>query len=42
MAEGDDADAVAATCVARMGTLADLLYDHCNEKELKNEQHSQL
>ncbi len=32
MAEGDDANAVAATCVQRLGALEDLLYDHSNEE----------
>ena len=32
VAEGDDADAVAATCVQRLGALEELLYDHSNEK----------
>ena len=32
LAEGDDANAVAATCVQRLGALEDLLYDHSNEE----------
>lgn len=32
VAEGDDADAVAAACVQRLGALEELLYDHSNEK----------
>lgn len=32
LAEGDDANTVAATCVQRLGALEDLLYDHSNEK----------
>jgi predicted ATP-grasp superfamily ATP-dependent carboligase len=32
LAEGDDVNAVAATCVQRLGALEDLLYDHSNEK----------